>query len=669
MTSRGFRWAAFLVGTVLLVAGCLPFSLADSVFDPFTPRPIGFLLQAAGLVLCWGFFPCSHSRSRTTVLLILGVSLLPRMILWPAPPSDDVHRYRWEGRLVWAGENPFTSVADDPVRTPFRDDDWDRMNHRERGTVYPPLAQLIFAGISAATGEVPPVSLEKAVFVAADIGVLLLLFGMLHRRRLPYSHALFYSLNPVVLVSFAGESHYDSLFILALVAAVHGLEVRRLRLSWVLLAASVQLKLISLLLLPVWIRERAGRGIWIGILIIALTWIPFYDGICAWAASLLEFGGGGTFQGLIPFLLRTFSLPEEYASQIGMLGGGISLLLVWHKGGTPATLTRRILGCLLVFSPILHFWYLSWILPFVALRPTLSWLWLCASQALYFLVWPRLAGTGYWELPPWAETLIWLPFLALGLMEANRFLRQRPFSRPTHSSAAPLTVGVVIPTYQAAETLPDCLASIRAGSDQPDEVLIVDGGSTDATIATAEALGLRTKTAPLGRGAQLESGIRSATTDWVLLLHADCTLHPEALRTIRQLGPEVVGGACGQRFSPGSPMLSVVEFMNEGRAVVGESYWGDQAMYLRRNQIEIWSDLHLFPLMEDVELARLMRRRGETRYLGLETGAGTAKWQSGNRLRRFILVFDTVIRFRIAAIFGRQARIANALYRRYYGQR
>ncbi len=81
-------------------------------------------------------------------------------------------------------------------------------------------------------------------------------------------------------------------------------------------------------------------------------------------------------------------------------------------------------------------------------------------------------------------------------------------------------LSAVIPALNAAATLPTTLASVAAA----DEVVVVDGGSGDGTVALAVSLGARVMTAPRGRGAQLAAGIAAARGEWLLLLHADTTL-------------------------------------------------------------------------------------------------------------------------------------------------
>ena len=260
--------------------------------------------------------------------------------------------------------------------------------------------------------------------------------------------------------------------------------------------------------------------------------------------------------------------------------------------------------------------------------------------------------------------MVWVPFLLLGIGEGWRTLRNRKAAEAGQGSG---TVGIVIPTLNAGDFLEKCLLSIQDSSSLPDQCVVVDGGSHDQTVDLARSRGVEIAEAKTGRGSQIEAGIRKLKTEWVLILHADCMIHPDAIAMIRSLDWECAGGACGQRFAPGGPLLTVVEFMNEGRAVQGESYWGDQGQFFRRDQEGVWRGLSAYPLMEDVELSRRLRRSGETRYLGLETKTGTASWAPGRRRDRILLVFRAVITFRVAALCGKGREASRRLYREYYG--
>lgn len=85
-------------------------------------------------------------------------------------------------------------------------------------------------------------------------------------------------------------------------------------------------------------------------------------------------------------------------------------------------------------------------------------------------------------------------------------------------------LAVVIPVLDEAATLPALLADLAIQSGLELQVIVADGGSTDASAALAEAAGARVVHATRGRGAQMNAGAAVASADWLLFLHADSRL-------------------------------------------------------------------------------------------------------------------------------------------------
>src|SRR5688500_13667191 len=83
-------------------------------------------------------------------------------------------------------------------------------------------------------------------------------------------------------------------------------------------------------------------------------------------------------------------------------------------------------------------------------------------------------------------------------------------------------LSVVIPTLNAEWNLGACIDRMRSA----DEIVVVDGGSTDQTVSIAKQSGVRLLSAPRGRGSQLSAGAEAAGGDWLLFLHADTLLAP-----------------------------------------------------------------------------------------------------------------------------------------------
>jgi rSAM/selenodomain-associated transferase 2 len=192
-------------------------------------------------------------------------------------------------------------------------------------------------------------------------------------------------------------------------------------------------------------------------------------------------------------------------------------------------------------------------------------------------------------------------------------------------------ISVVIPTLNAALSLPETLAALAPVS----EIVVADGGSTDATAIVAQAAGATVITAPRGRGAQLAAGIAAATEEWLLLLHADTRLTPnwraEAAKHIRQ-NPDK---AAWFRFTLDSADQRArrLERLVGWRCRVLSLPYGDQGLLIHRETLDAAGGMRPLPLMEDVDL---VRRLGRHRLIGLNAGAVTsaAKWERDGWYRR-----------------------------------
>ena len=192
-------------------------------------------------------------------------------------------------------------------------------------------------------------------------------------------------------------------------------------------------------------------------------------------------------------------------------------------------------------------------------------------------------------------------------------------------------ISVVIPTLNAGATLGGCLAGlVRAAMDGlVREVVIADGGSTDATAEIAEDAGARIVSSERGRGVQLRAGCEAAKGPWLLALHADTRLEAgwaEAARRHLAAHPEEAGWF---RFALDDPrrIARVWEAGVALRSRWGGLPYGDQGLLLSKALYETVGGYAPLPLMEDVDL---VRRLGRARLRGLGARATT----SAERYRR-----------------------------------
>lgn len=198
------------------------------------------------------------------------------------------------------------------------------------------------------------------------------------------------------------------------------------------------------------------------------------------------------------------------------------------------------------------------------------------------------------------------------------------------------SLGVVIPTLNAGPGLAralECLAEGRAVFDL--DVLVVDGGSDDNTVAVAEAHGARVIRSARGRGTQLAAGAGAVRGDWLLFVHGDTVLAPGWAVELAAFMITGRGRAAyfRLRLDDDAPGARRIERMAAWRCRVLGLPYGDQGLALARDLYTAFGGYPDMPLMEDVYLAR---RFGRSRLVGLETEAVTSarRYQAGGYWRR-----------------------------------
>lgn len=196
-----------------------------------------------------------------------------------------------------------------------------------------------------------------------------------------------------------------------------------------------------------------------------------------------------------------------------------------------------------------------------------------------------------------------------------------------------MTLSVVIPTINAAVTLPETLSAL----DGADEVVVVDGGSADGTAELARRLGMRLVTAPRGRGRQLGAGAEAVRGDWLLFVHADTRLDPDWKSAVDAFVADPVNRTKAATFrfalDDNSAQAQWLEKIVAWRVRrLGLSY-GDQGLLIHRDFYRALGGFRPLPIMEDVDL---VYRIGRRRLIALPIAARTsaARWRQEGWLRR-----------------------------------
>jgi rSAM/selenodomain-associated transferase 2 len=191
-------------------------------------------------------------------------------------------------------------------------------------------------------------------------------------------------------------------------------------------------------------------------------------------------------------------------------------------------------------------------------------------------------------------------------------------------------LAVVIPTFNEAARLAATLESLRAQADPPERIVVVDGGSSDATAKIAAEGGAEFLVERgRGRGGQVAAGVARSGEDIILVAHGDMLFPPGALAAVRgtlAARPECPGGCLGHRFDSPRRVYRLVERADRMRALRGTSY-GDQAQFFRREWLPRAGGFPDQPIMEDVELSRRLRALGRPAYLDLPVTVSARRFE------------------------------------------
>jgi rSAM/selenodomain-associated transferase 2 len=211
-----------------------------------------------------------------------------------------------------------------------------------------------------------------------------------------------------------------------------------------------------------------------------------------------------------------------------------------------------------------------------------------------------------------------------------------------------MKISVVIPVFNEAASIRATLDALHR-NEEIHEVIVVDGASTDATVAIARECGVRVTSGPRGRGSQLAVGANAATGDVIWFLHGDTLPAEAATAAIRRAlaDGDVVGGNFRLVFDGDTRAARFMTWIYPQFRKLGLLY-GDSAIFVRRDKYHECGGFRDWPLFEDLEFIQRLRRKGRLVHLTEEVMTSSRRFEG----RPFLPVFLRWIIFQGLYWFG-----------------
>jgi hypothetical protein len=360
---------------------------------------------------------------RPTLALIAVVAVAGRGILIFSPPtlSNDMYRYIWDGRVMAAGLSPYAYAPGNPAVEALHPPGyriWDHINRKSAITIYPPGAEVFFAGVYRIYPD--SVTWTKGAMVLVDLASCVLLLLILGRLSMPLTRVLVYAWAPLPIVEFASSGHMEALSVLWTLAAIlagvvavqrmttdrgrpttdhgprttddqlpatnHGSYALRIMhhasrssavIAGVCLAAAGLVKLIPLLLLAAWVRRFGWKfaALCVGLFALVYTYFVFVTGghISNFLVTYLryEHNNAPVYALLTEFVAKPIGISDDIVRVVLLAALAAVALAVAIKRdvGTYSFITKSfvLVGAYLLLTTNAHPWYATWLLLFLPL--------------------------------------------------------------------------------------------------------------------------------------------------------------------------------------------------------------------------------------------------------------------------------------------------------------
>ncbi len=397
-------WRVYILGATLLVALTICSRHFGNRGGP------GFMasLTLAGIAYLLAIreffaapkFERRFSRRVVVIGLVLAAVWHVEFLRLPAGADDDIHRYVWDGRLQRLGYNPYLVVPSDPAVKGLHTAETRGLNNPDLPSPYPAGGQLFFRAVTAIREST---FAFKVAFVVCEFAIVFVLLDLLRLTQRPAHLVLAFAWNPLLAIEVAGSGHIDIVVALLLVVSAAALVRRWRATAAVALGLAVAVKLLPLVLLPIYWKRVRIRDAVLAAAMVALLYVPFLNHGRIPIGSLGTYVQTFRFNGPVFAALDLVAPPPLLAGLAVLVGLATAAWL--RKSAAPEWSPDQFawpMAASLLFAPAVFPWYLLALLPFLTSASTLLIvLWTVSIIPTYVQWHLRALGRPWGALPGW----------------------------------------------------------------------------------------------------------------------------------------------------------------------------------------------------------------------------------------------------------------------------
>ncbi len=348
----------------------------------------------------------------------------------PAGADDDIHRYVWDGRLQRLGYNPYLVIPSDPAMKGLHTPETRTLNNPDLPSPYPAGAQLFFRAVTAIQESTFAL---KVAFVVCEFAIVFLLLDVLRCTRQGAHLVLAFAWNPLLAIEVAGSGHIDIVAALLLLVSAAALVRRWRATAAVALGLAVAVKLLPVVLLPLYWKRVRIRDSALAAAVVGLLYVPFLN------HGGIPIGSLGTYVQTFRFNGPVFAMLDQVAPPQLLAGLAVLVGLVtaaWLRSTAlewSPDLFAWPMAASLLCAPVVFPWYLLGLLPFLMSASTLVIIVWTVSIIPTYVQWHlRAIGRPWGALPGWAMALEYGCVATAGAMIGLRQL-MRPVAPRTQT--------------------------------------------------------------------------------------------------------------------------------------------------------------------------------------------------------------------------------------------